>query len=140
MCVYIYNVTNICLLKNCVYLEDNWFTVLAAAVQQCASSHIIIHIFRPLALGPHHPTPPGHHSAPSWAPCAVPQSPTSCFTPGSVYVSTLFSTCPTLSSTHCAVSSLRLWLYSCRFISTVFLDSVYLTIYNVFSLYICLFS
>ena len=49
----------------------------------------ITYIFLPSSWT-HHPTPLGHHRAPSWAPCVTQQLPTSClFAHGSVYVSFL---------------------------------------------------
>ena len=92
-----------------------------------------------LVLAPH-PSPLGHHGAPSWAPCALQQLPPTLFhTWSCVYVN------PTLSlsiahspcsprvhkSSHCI-----LYLCSCpadRLISTLFLDSIFM-----FYIYICI--
>ena len=73
---------------------------------------------------PPHPTPPGHPWAPSGAPCAVQQFPSSCVTPGCVYMSVLVAQFVPPSHPH--ICSLHLHFSSCpasRFICTIFLDS-----------------
>ena len=63
-----------------------------------------------------HPTPLGHHRAPSWDPCAIQQLTTICFTHGSVYMSMRLSQfiLPSLSLIPCPqVCSLCLHLYFC---------------------------
>lgn len=58
-----YNVTNICLLKNYFQLEDDWFTTLCWFLLY-DSVHQLYVYSHPLLLEPHHPTPLGRHSAP----------------------------------------------------------------------------
>ena len=63
-----------------------------------------------------HPTPLGHHRAPSWAPCAIQLLPTSClfYIWKCVYVNATLSIHPTLPFPHCAHISV---LYVCVTIS-----------------------
>ena len=87
----------------------------------------------PSLLSPH-PTALGCHRAPVWVPWVTQQIPTGCL--GSVYVSMLLSPFVTLSPSpppaRQQVCSLGPSLYSCpanRFISTIFLDYIYIYIY-----------
>lgn len=110
--------------------------VLVSAIRQCAS---VTRVLPPLALG----APPSHPSQSSQctAPSSLCRTATSCwlfYAWQCIYVNAVLSICPTRSFTDCVPKPLRLRLYSCpannRFITTIFLESVYLTIYNVFSL------
>ena len=93
-------------------------------------SNLYIH---PPLLDLPHTTPishlPGHHRAPSWAPCAVQQAPIRYLfhTRRCICINATPPMPPTLSFHLCPpVPSLCLHLYSCpvnRFISTIFLDS-----------------
>ena len=116
------------------YVEDHCFTIgLASAIQQCESATDIC-TFLPSNLSPtpHHPTPPGCHRAPAALPASHRNFPLAiCFTYGNVYGSVLFSQFiqPFPSSIVSKVCSLCRCLFSCpakRFISTIFLDSIYM--------------
>ena len=111
--------------------ECNCFTTLHESLLYNEVNQLYVYIY-PLPPGSPshpqpHPTPLGHHRAPSWAPCAMQELPTSFyFTHGSVYMSipishfippSPFPPCP-------KVHSLHLCLYSYpanRFISTILL-------------------
>ena len=71
--------------------------MLVSAEQQSESA-VYIHISPSsrTALPALHPTPPGHHRAPSWAPCVTHQLLTSYFTCGSEYVGATLSICSNL--------------------------------------------
>ena len=72
-----------------VYLLYN--VALVSAVQWSEST-MCIHISPPSWTFLSHPTPSpalGHHRAWSWAPCAIEQLLTSCFTHGSVFISSV---------------------------------------------------
>ena len=110
--------------------------MLVSAVQQ-SESITCIHVSDPptLDLSPTpvpHPTPLGHHKAPSLVPCATEYVPTNyLFYTWSVYMLILFSQFIPLPTpppcTH--IHSLCLSLYSCpanRLICTTFLDFTYM--------------
>ena len=124
---------------SCFQLEHNSFTTVLVSAVQCESAHVCIY---PLPLEPlsHSPAPPhplGHHRAPGWAPCAAASHWLSvlhirgyvcqCYSPNASH--------PLLPPLCPQVCSLRLHLYSCpanRFISTVFLDSMFMGYYMIF--------
>ena len=124
----------------------NWSVV---ALQYCVSfwmydkmNQLYVYIYPLPPLGPiPHPTPLGHHRAPSWAPCAIPQVPIGCFTCSSTYVSSDLPTHPTLPNTPCVHASVSLCLYSCpgtRFICIVFSYSSY-SLLSLSPVFMCLF-
>ena len=86
---------------------------------------------------PLHPTPLGCHRASGWDPCIIQQIPSSYLL--SIWKSLCFSYYLNLSSPLLPllcpqVSSLCLCLYCCtkRFISTIFLGSIYIHLYVMF--------
>ena len=110
--------------------------VLVSSEQRCESAVCRLH---PLPHGsplPAHPIYLGHLGAPSWAPRAIEQVPTSCFTHGNAHTSTLMSQfipCPSPSVQFC---SLCLHPYSCpanKSICIIFLDSTCMLIWCFFS-------
>ena len=87
--------------------------------------HSLLNLFSP----PHLPS--DCHRPPGWAPTQLAQLPTSCFTHGRVYMPVILSQFIPPSFSHYVhrVHSLRLCLCFCpanRFISTIFLDSIYM--------------
>ena len=98
---------------------------LVSAVKQSESA-ICIHISPPAGTSSPspHPTLPGHHRAPKWAPGVTQQPPTICYThsrvymsiptsqliPPSPYIHSFFSHCQSLIERH---SSLEQWFSQC---------------------------
>ena len=107
----------------------NWRIIILLCWFLLYESAICIHISLPLEP-PSHPTPPGHHRAPNWAPCVNSSFPLAvCFTCGAVHMSALLSLfiqpSPPLSLTSglfCTSASIP----TLQFISTIFLDSMYM--------------
>ena len=116
--------------------------VLVSAAQQCESA-VSVHIYLPSEPSSHHPVSSLQVSTGHWGqpPCLYGSLPPAiCLTRGSVYMSALFSKLipPSPSLLYPHIHSLCLCLYSCpadRFISTVFLDSIYMHIYTVFAFF-----
>ena len=114
--------------------------VIDSAVQE-GESTLCVYIPPPLEPPSHHPTHPlplGHHRALSWAPWAI-QLPSSyqLYTWWCIYMSMLLSESipPSPSCVHKPI--LYICVYPCpanRFISTIFLDSIYMHYVLYFSL------
>ena len=103
------------------WLAGKFFTTCVTWEVQCKSAIIIYKHIYPLSSL--HPTPLRYHRAPGWPPCVIEQLPTIRFTHDSICMPMLLSQFvpPSPSpavSTGCSFSS--------RFISTVFLDSIYM--------------
>ena len=97
-------------------------------------SHKYTNILSLLSLPPTpqpHYTPLGCHRAPRWLPVPTSKFPLAiCFTYDNIYVSVLFSQFVPPSSPAVSISLFSMYLYSYstnRFISTIYLDSIYMS-------------
>ena len=122
-------------------MEDNRFTVLCWVLLNNKLNQLYTFIYLPppsCASLPHSPPPRGSSQSARLDSCAVQQPPASClvYTRWCVYVSAALSLPHPVLHLPCPQAhSLRLCLYSCpanRFISTVFLDSMYMHWYVIF--------
>ena len=106
----------------------SWFS----AVQQCKSA-TVTYVAPPSAASlPPHPIPLGPHRAPAWAPCVTQRLPAIYFTRDSVHLSALLSQFIPPSPSLAVSTS----LFSTRFISAIFLDSICICLnigYSLFS-------
>ena len=104
--VFIYLFTYSCFIM-CFCCSAKWITGVCVCVCVyvcvCVSHMFMLCIsicpFPPKPPSLRHPTPLGHHRALSWAPCALPQLPTSCLVDSlwCVYINATLSVDPTLS-------------------------------------------
>ena len=90
-------------------LEFNRFTVLSWFLSYNSVNQLYVSFLCSLPL--HHPPPPGHHRAPSWAPHVIRQLPSShlVYMWQCMSVSAILPICPTLPIPPCPMSI----LYSC---------------------------